>query len=42
MGYYVSRQLIYNNHSIYNYILAPVYLLGCGWTLRMFVNHKLV
>ena len=38
-GYYIGNHLYYNNNMLYNCILAPVYLLGCGWTLKMFIEN---
>ena len=41
MSVYTYNQLFYNDHTIYNYMMVPVYLLGCMWSLRMFKGNKL-
>jgi len=40
-GYYMYNQFYYNNNNnmLYNCMLAPVYFLGCGWTLKMFIEN---
>ena len=41
MSVYVSNQLFYNDHTLYHYMMIPVYFLGCMWSFRMFKDKKL-
>ena len=41
MSVYTYNQLFYNDHTLYHYMMVPVYFLGCMWSLRMFKDKKL-